>query len=265
MLPDWFLKPHPRFGTSSRLINLVVVLQIVTILASRGNVLTLGEAYAFGVVWSFVFMSMSMLVLRFKQPEPREYEVPLNIRVGRFDLPIGMTLIFLTLAIAAIANLLTKEVATITGVAFTAAFFAVFWVSEHAHRRRLGAAAKHHEHLEQFNAEASRPAQRGKPASDQAVPQAGGDPLAVQPGDARAVPGRDRSRDDRGRGDDRVGAAAGLGRLEADDHRPRPPALDGRGQPGRARRQAGQAGDRADQRAVLRHDPHRQDRSAPKS
>ncbi len=62
-----------------------------------------------------------------------------------------MTLIFLTLAIAAIANLLTKEVATITGVAFTAGFFAVFWVSEHAHRRRLGAAAEHHEHLEQFN------------------------------------------------------------------------------------------------------------------
>ena len=34
-----------------------------------------------------------------------------------------MTLIFLTLAIAAIANLLTKEVATITGVAFTAGFY----------------------------------------------------------------------------------------------------------------------------------------------
>ena len=48
--------------------------------------LTLGEAYAFGVVWSFVFMSMSMLVLRFKQPEPREYEVPLNIRIGKVRL-----------------------------------------------------------------------------------------------------------------------------------------------------------------------------------
>ena len=49
VLPDWFLKPHPRYGTSSRLINLVVILQVLTILASR-NVLTLGEAYAFGVV-----------------------------------------------------------------------------------------------------------------------------------------------------------------------------------------------------------------------
>ncbi len=87
VLPDWFLRPHPRFGTTSRLINLVVILQIITILASRGNVLTLGEAYAFGVVWSFVFMSMSMLVLRFKRPEPREYEVPLNIRIGTVRLP----------------------------------------------------------------------------------------------------------------------------------------------------------------------------------
>ena len=41
--------------------------------------------------------------------------------------------------------------ATITGVAFTVGFFAVFWLSEHAHRRRMGAAAEHHEHLEQFN------------------------------------------------------------------------------------------------------------------
>ena len=62
-------------------------------------------------------------------------------------------MIFLALFIAAIVNLLTKEVATITGVAFTVAFYAVFWFSEHAHRRRLGAAAEHHEHLEQFNEE----------------------------------------------------------------------------------------------------------------
>jgi len=155
VLPDWFLKPHPKFGTSSRLINLVVILQISTIIASRGNVLTLGEAYAFGVVWSFVFKAMAMLVLRFTRPEHREYEVPLNIRIGRFDLPVGITLIFLTLALAAIANLLTKEVATITGVAFTAVFYTIFWLSEHAHHRRLGTHADLHEHLEHFNQQQS--------------------------------------------------------------------------------------------------------------
>ena len=161
VLPDWFLKPHPRYGTTSRLINLVVILQIVTIVASRGNVLTLGEAYAFGVVWSFVFMSMSMLVLRFKQPGHREYEVPFNIRVGRYDIPLGMTLIFLVLAISPrSANLLTKEVATITGVIFTAGFFAVFWLSEHAHRRRIGHAGRAPRAPRAVQPDAGRPAQR---------------------------------------------------------------------------------------------------------
>jgi nucleotide-binding universal stress UspA family protein len=103
------------------------------------------------VVWSFVFKALSMLVLRFKEPGNREYEVPLNIRVKGFDVPLGITLIFLVLAGAALANLLTKEVATITGSMFTLAFFTLFMLSEKAHHRRTGAPAEHHEHLEQFN------------------------------------------------------------------------------------------------------------------
>jgi amino acid transporter/nucleotide-binding universal stress UspA family protein len=150
VLPDWFLKPHPRYGTTYRLINTVACLQIFTIVASRGNVLTLGEAYAFGVVWSFVFKALSMLVLRFKEPGNREYEVPFNVRVGKFDVPVGISLIFLVLAGAALANLLTKEVATIAGSIFTVLLFTIFFLSEHAHQRRRGT-TEHHEHLEQFN------------------------------------------------------------------------------------------------------------------
>ncbi len=153
VLPDWFLRPHPRFGTTSRLLNLVVILQIVTILLSRGHVLTLGEAYAFGVIWSFVFMLASMLILRFKRPGRRDFEVPLNIPVGKARLPVGMAIIFLILAAAAVANLLTKEIATVSGLVFTGAFFAVFQVSEHLRKRREGSAD--HEHLEQFNEEES--------------------------------------------------------------------------------------------------------------
>ena len=48
------------------MLGLIVVLQLITILVSRGDVIVLGEAYAFGVVWSFVFMTASMVVLRFK-------------------------------------------------------------------------------------------------------------------------------------------------------------------------------------------------------
>lgn len=152
VLPDWFLKPHPKYGTTSRLINLVCILQIVTITVSRGNVLTLGEAYAFGVVWSFVFMTASMLILRFKKPEHRGYEVPLNLRWRGRVYPIGIGLVLLVLVTAAIANLLTKEVATLSGVGFTAAFFLIFWATEHIKTRRAGKEGPH-EHLEHFNQE----------------------------------------------------------------------------------------------------------------
>src|SRR5215831_9044030 len=64
VLTDWFRAPHRRFGTTHRLINLVVLLQILTIILSRGDVYVLGEAYAFGVVWSFAFKALAMVVLR---------------------------------------------------------------------------------------------------------------------------------------------------------------------------------------------------------
>ena len=83
VLPDWFLKPHRRYGTTYRVLYLITGLQLFTILVSRGDVLLLGEAYAFGVVWSFVFNTLSMVVLRFKKRQPREFAVPFNIQLAR--------------------------------------------------------------------------------------------------------------------------------------------------------------------------------------
>ena len=82
VLPDWFLKPHKTYGTTSRLLWLITGMQLFTIIVSRGDVIMLGEAYAFGVVWSFVFKTLSMVVLRFKDHTPREFMVPFNIRWG---------------------------------------------------------------------------------------------------------------------------------------------------------------------------------------
>src|SRR6185369_3387646 len=106
---------HPRYGTTHRILYLILTLQLFTIFASQGDVLLLGEAYAFGVVWSFVFMSLSMVILRFRRPDlPREYKVPLNLPLGGGrELPLGLILVFLVLFAAAISNLLTKEVATV--------------------------------------------------------------------------------------------------------------------------------------------------------
>ena len=107
-----------KFGTTSRLINLLVLMQIGTIMISRGDVIMLGEAYAFGVVWSFAMKALSVLVLRFKIHDDRGYKVPFNIRIGGTEIPVGLALITITLFLLACINVVTKQVATISGSSF---------------------------------------------------------------------------------------------------------------------------------------------------
>ena len=147
VLPDWFRHPHKKFGTTSRLINLIVVLQLITILISRGDVYMLGEAYAFGVVWSFAMKALSVLVLRYKQPGARDWKVPLNFHIGRTEIPLGLMMITVALFALAIINVLTKKVATISGVTFTIVFFIVFEISDIANRKRKAA---HGQEMEKF-------------------------------------------------------------------------------------------------------------------
>src|SRR5204863_7512284 len=104
-----FQKPHPRFGTSYRIINLIVGMQLLTIILTRGNVFTLAGLYAFGVVWSFAMMALAVLVLRYTEPAKREWKVPGNIPLGRGrELPLGVILIATVLFITAIVNFFTK-------------------------------------------------------------------------------------------------------------------------------------------------------------
>jgi nucleotide-binding universal stress UspA family protein len=154
VLPDWFLKPHRRFGTNSRILYLITGLQLFTIVTSQGDVILLGEAYAFGVVWSFVFKTLSMVVLRFKDRNPREFKVPFNVRVGNVEVPLGLGLIFVIMLCSALANFVTKPVATLSGLVFTAVFLIIFIATERYYERRRRGAK--HEHLEQFNQQVSQ-------------------------------------------------------------------------------------------------------------
>jgi len=148
VLTDAFQKPHPRFGTSYRIINLVVGMQLLTIVLTRGNVFTLAGLYAFGVVWSFAMMALAVLVLRYTEPAKREWKVPGNIPLGKGrELPLGVILIATVLFITALVNFFTKYQATIGGVTFSLIFFALFTYSE---RRVARERAGKPESLDQF-------------------------------------------------------------------------------------------------------------------
>jgi amino acid transporter len=148
VLSDWFRAPHPRFGTSYRIINMIVILQIVTILISRGDVTFLANLYAFGVIWSFAMKGIAVLVLRYTHPQDREFKVPLNFHIAGVEIPVGLALITLVLLGIAIVNLFTKPAATISGVLFSGLLFAGFELSERHIQRKLG---QRHVELDQFN------------------------------------------------------------------------------------------------------------------
>ncbi len=131
VLTDWFQKPQTKYGTSYRIINLIVGLQLLTIILSRGNVYVLAGLYAFGVIWSFALKSLAVLVLRYTEPENRQWKVPGNFHIAGREIPLGLIMISAVLLTTALVNLFTKSEATIAGVMFSAVFFGLFTYSEH--------------------------------------------------------------------------------------------------------------------------------------
>jgi hypothetical protein len=148
VLADWFRQPHRKYGTSNRIINIVVFFQIMTIIASRGDVTFLANLYAFGVIWSFTMQGIAVLVIRYTHPGDREYRVPLNFHIFGKEIPLGLALITLILFLIAIVNLFTKPNATVAGLIFSFIMFGVFSVSERITHRNRGAA---HVEMDQFN------------------------------------------------------------------------------------------------------------------
>jgi hypothetical protein len=140
-------KPHHHYGTTYRIVNLIVGMQLLTIIATWGNVFLLAGLYAFGVIWSFSLMSLAVLVLRYKEPGGRQWKVPGNFYLFGKEIPVGLVAISMVLFMTAIVNFFTKYQATIAGVLFSVVFFFVFTYSErHAARARKGRP----EGLEQF-------------------------------------------------------------------------------------------------------------------
>ncbi|MDR0734999.1 MAG: amino acid permease [Elusimicrobiota bacterium] len=150
ILTDWFRKIHRRYGTTYHTINIICIAQIAVILLSRGEIYLIGQAYAFGVLWSFVFEVISIISLRFKNyGQKREFMMPFNIKWGHYYVPVGGFFVALAVVALASVNLITKKVATISGFSFAAALFIFFHISgrlnakkandifEEGHRERL--------------------------------------------------------------------------------------------------------------------------------
>lgn len=126
VLPDSLRKLHPLYGTTYRIIYVVAILQIIIVILSGGNIFLLGEAYAFGVLWSLTFNLLSLIVLRFKKNEEREWKFPFNIKVYDYEIPLGLIILFLFVFTLSFINLFTKMIATVSGIGFTIVLYFAF-------------------------------------------------------------------------------------------------------------------------------------------
>jgi nucleotide-binding universal stress UspA family protein len=86
-------------------------------------------------------------VLRYTEPENREWKVPGNLHIGGREVPLGLIGIALVLFATAVVNLFTKQEATIAGVTFSLVFFGIFAYSE---RYTLRQQKGKHATIEQF-------------------------------------------------------------------------------------------------------------------
>ncbi|MCX7905895.1 MAG: APC family permease, partial [Elusimicrobiales bacterium] len=131
ILPSWMRKLHPKYGTTYIIISTVALLQGIIVILSGGDIFILGEAYAFGVLWSLTFDLASLIVLRFKRYDlKKEWMFPLNIEWKRYKIPLGLILLFILIFSLSIINLFTKKVATMAGVSFSLFLYFLFTYSE---------------------------------------------------------------------------------------------------------------------------------------
>ena len=78
---------HPDFRTPWVTIILFSLLAIG--LASFGDMFFLGELYAFGALTAYIVSNLSLIKLRFDEPDlVRPFKMPLNIRVGKTEIPL---------------------------------------------------------------------------------------------------------------------------------------------------------------------------------
>jgi APA family basic amino acid/polyamine antiporter len=77
----------------------------------------LAAIYAFGATLAFVLVHLSVIRLRFREPDrDRPYKIPFNVRVGRADLPLTAVVGALAAAVAFVSVLALHDAARIVGL-----------------------------------------------------------------------------------------------------------------------------------------------------
>jgi magnesium transporter len=121
---------HPRFGTPSRLIDLVAAAQIAAVLAAAGQLAWLARASGVLIACTAILKIAALVRLRTRPQEPRAFRVPGTVRIAGRKWPVGLVLIAVVLAVPAVFLVATADVASLIALGSLAAVTLVLTVSE---------------------------------------------------------------------------------------------------------------------------------------
>ena len=113
-IPSLLGRLHPRFDTPFVLIALGALLAIALVLPA--DLELLAAIYAFGATLAFTLVHLSVLRLRFREPErDRPYRIPFGIRIGAAVLPVSALLGALLSGVAFASVLYLHDAARFVG------------------------------------------------------------------------------------------------------------------------------------------------------
>lgn len=115
MLPEFLGKLHPKYKTPVNAVLLIGILSTLAPLLGRKMLVWLVDAGGFTIVISYLIVSISFIVLRYKEPDmPRPYKVRKGVLVGSVAVLLSGLCIFLYLP-GAPSALVSYEWAIVTG------------------------------------------------------------------------------------------------------------------------------------------------------
>jgi len=123
---------HHRFGTPWRSIDTVAVAQVAIVLISGGETSWLARAYAIAAVIAAVLKLLALVRYRAMRAGTGAYRVPLNLKVGGREWPLGLAGAAAFLAIAAGALIARADPPSLAGLMCVAAVTAALLASEHS-------------------------------------------------------------------------------------------------------------------------------------
>jgi APA family basic amino acid/polyamine antiporter len=126
-IPSLVGRLHPRYNTPVVLIWLGALLAIALVMPA--DLELLAAIYAFGATLAFTLVHLSVIRLRFREPErDRPYKIPLGVRIGRGVVPLPAALGAAMAVVAFVSVLVLHDAARFVGVGWIA-FGVVLYVT----------------------------------------------------------------------------------------------------------------------------------------